>query len=61
MAFFHIFSAPAGYLKEKALAAYRMAREAIEHIKTGLQRADLQKSLASFSLIRRVYELSEMD
>ncbi|UCD81042.1 MAG: AAA family ATPase, partial [Desulfobacterales bacterium] len=46
--------------QEKARVAYRTARDVIDHVKAGLQHPDLQNSLASDSLIRRVYELSKM-
>jgi class 3 adenylate cyclase/tetratricopeptide (TPR) repeat protein len=45
---------------EKARISYQAALDVIEHVKAGLQHPDLQKGLGSYSLIRRVYELSKM-
>ena len=47
--------------QDKARISYRAARAVIDHVQAGLQHPDLQNSLASYSLTRRVYELSKMD
>jgi len=46
--------------QEKARVSYLAARDIIDHVKKGLQHPELQNSLASYSLIRRVYELSKI-
>ncbi len=46
--------------QENARVSYRAAREVIDRVKAGLQHSGLQNSLASDSLIRRVYELSKI-
>ena len=46
---------------EKALFSYRAARNVIDQVKARLQNPDLKNSLASYSLIRRVYDLSKIE
>jgi class 3 adenylate cyclase/tetratricopeptide (TPR) repeat protein len=47
--------------REKARVSYQAARDVIDHVKAGLQHPGLKNSLAGYSLIRRVYELSRTD